>query len=112
MSGGDSLRYICEDHLLPSEGTVLRFVFSDTEFREQYDAAMRIRSEKLAAQCVDIADDASTDTDAKQRLRVDTRKWFAARMAPKRWGDKQQVEVSGPDGAPISFTQLARKAEE
>jgi hypothetical protein len=39
----------------------------------------------------------------RDRLRVDTLKWAAARRAPKAWGDKQQVEVTGRDGGPVAW---------
>ena len=38
---------------------------------------------------------------ARSRLKVDTRKWLMARMAPKVYGDKVTQEVQGPDGGPI-----------
>jgi hypothetical protein len=38
---------------------------------------------------------------ARNRLRVDARKWVAAKLLPKKYGDKVQQEVSGPDGGPI-----------
>ncbi len=31
----------------------------------------------------------------RSRLRVDTRKWFLSKLAPKRYGDRQAVEISG-----------------
>lgn len=42
---------------------------------------------------------------AWQKLRVETRKWMLAKLAPKRWGDKVQQEVSGPDGGAIVTRQ-------
>jgi hypothetical protein len=36
-----------------------------------------------------------------RRLQIDARKWIAARLAPKKYGDKQAIEHSGPDGKPI-----------
>lgn len=38
---------------------------------------------------------------ARNRLRVDARKWLASRMAPKKYGDKIQAEHSGPNGGVI-----------
>ncbi len=35
----------------------------------------------------------------RSRLRVDTRKWLMARMAPKKYGDKMQH--TGEGGGPI-----------
>jgi hypothetical protein len=62
-----------------------------------------------------IGDDASgdvvVDADGKERinwenvqrsrLRCDNRKWFCAKVAPKRYGERFAAEVSGPGGGPI-----------
>jgi hypothetical protein len=31
-------------------------------------------------------------------------KWLASKLAPKKYGDKVTVELSGPDGGPIRET--------
>jgi hypothetical protein len=41
------------------------------------------------------------DMVERSKLRVDTRKWILARMAPKRYGEKITQEISGPGGGPI-----------
>ena len=40
----------------------------------------------------------------RDKLRVDTLKWTAGKLAPRHYGDKQQVEHSAKDGAAIPFT--------
>jgi hypothetical protein len=42
----------------------------------------------------------------RSRLRVDTRKWLIARMAPKKYGDRVTNEVVGKDGGPIETAQV------
>jgi hypothetical protein len=37
----------------------------------------------------------------RDKLRVDTLKWTASKLAPKAFGDRQAVEVTGKDGAPL-----------
>jgi hypothetical protein len=37
------------------------------------------------------------------RHRFDVARWYIGKRAPKKWGDKVQAEISGPDGAPISL---------
>jgi hypothetical protein len=57
-----------------------------------------------------IADDTdeSSESIAKSKLRIDTKKWLLSKMLPKNFGDKQEVEHKGtaisvnvvkPDGA-------------
>jgi len=38
---------------------------------------------------------------ARSRLRIDARKWLASKLAPKKYGDKIDATLSGPDGGPI-----------
>lgn len=35
------------------------------------------------------------------RVAMEGLKWAAARMAPKTWGDKSEVAVTGPNGSPV-----------
>jgi hypothetical protein len=68
------------------------------------------QADKLFREIIEIADDASGDyvttSDGKRivdheniqrsRLRVDARKWAAARLAPKKYGDHISHDVKGP----------------
>jgi len=40
----------------------------------------------------------------RDRLRVDSRKWYASKVLPKIYGDKLAKELSGPNGGPIETT--------
>jgi tRNA(Ile)-lysidine synthase TilS/MesJ len=37
----------------------------------------------------------------RDKLRVDTLKWTASKLAPRDFGERQAVEVTGKDGAPL-----------
>lgn len=63
---------------------------------ERYARARQERAHHIAEEAIEIADRTGKGADVnRDRLRVDTRKWFAARLDPLRWGDKQQLEHSG-----------------
>ena len=62
-----------------------------------YAHARDVQQEFYAAQVISIAD---TEKDpAIARNRMDARKWYASKVAPKKWGDKVDisatVEVTG-----------------
>jgi hypothetical protein len=40
---------------------------------------------------------------ARNKLRIDARKWKAAKLAPKKWGEKVTTEHTGLDGGPVSM---------
>ena len=48
----------------------------------------------LAEQTLEIADNASPQEAQVAKLRVDTRRWLAAKQAPDEYGDKQQPLVN------------------
>jgi hypothetical protein len=116
LMAGESLRKICTDADMPTQSTVYRWLDQFEPFQEQYARAREIQADTLADQILDIADDGSNDTYpvddtgatgtnhdviARSRLRVDARKWMASKLAPKKYGEKLQQEVTGGDGGPL-----------
>ena len=125
IAGGESLRAICRDEHLPDRITVLRWALFDESFRNRYVQAREMQAESMADELLEISDDGMNDWmerrnadgecvgytlngEAVQRskLRVDTRKWIASRLLPKKYGDRIQQEHSGS----ISLT-LAERIE-
>ena len=64
-------------------------------FSANYARAREIGYHKLADETLDIADADETEAGqvARDRLRVDTRKWLLSKALPKIYGDK--LELSG-----------------
>lgn len=104
---GESLRKICLSDDMPNASTICRWLAQREEFRKQYVHAREAQADTLADEILDIADDGSNDymgedktydgdAVARSRLRVDARKWYAGKMRPKVYGDKQLVG-SDPD---------------
>jgi hypothetical protein len=61
------------------------------EFAKMYTRARQHKSERLIEEIFRIADDPDMDPNDK-RVRVDTRKWYAAKVIPKLYGDKSEVQ--------------------
>jgi hypothetical protein len=82
---------------LPNPSTIFRWIEEREDFRERYVRAREFQAYVYADQTIDIAD---TEEDAaKARNRIEIRKWHAAKMAPKTYGDLQRVEVTADIGA-------------
>ncbi len=112
LAEGESLRAICADKAMPAISTVMGWLFDGNHdgFSEHYARAREAQAEIRADEIVDIADDASNDFTAdkdgklvansehiqRSRLRVDARKWIAAKLLPKRYGDK--LDLGGTVG--------------
>lgn len=110
-TSSDGLRKICAKNPdFPSYVTIHEWRLDYPDFAEMFTNAKRIQAEILAEEIKDIADDSSQDTIitydkegnpiekfnkewvARSRLKVDTYKWIACKLAPRLYGEKIQTE--------------------
>jgi hypothetical protein len=97
LSAGETLRAICRDDDMPHEATVRSWAIDvSNPFSTQYARAREIGYQGLADDLTEIADDKLGDP-ARDRLRVDTRKWLLSKALPKVYGDKL-AHVGGSEG--------------
>lgn len=111
LADGESLRSICRDDAMPGKSTVMDWLDQHEEFRTKYARAREIQADVLFEEMLEIADDGSADyklagrdgadividSEAVQRsrLRVETRKWQASKLAPKKYGERLDLNHSG-----------------
>lgn len=91
---GKSLRSVCTQDGMPAASTVCRWLSQNEEFRKQYVHARELQADALFDQCLDIADGSCADVQ-RDRLKVDTRKWMAAKLAARKYGEKIDVTSNG-----------------
>jgi hypothetical protein len=96
IADGLSIRKACAQTGLPIS------TFTDhilkPEYSEHYARAMERRADAIFDEIVDISDgDPEADT-ARDRLRIDARKWVVSKMLPKKYGDKVTNELTGANG--------------
>ena len=119
IAEGKSLRSILDhDDKLPSVRTFLDWMGEAPALATQYAQARGVGYQLLADEIVAIADENYTTTEdgkrerlsneaiARNRLRVDTRKWVLAKMLPKIYGEKLQTEHTGKGGGPIQLAAV------
>lgn len=123
LADGQSLRSICCAEGMPNRATVFRWLAANPEFSDQYARARDTQAEALADEILDIADDGSNDwmerrddqggnigwkengeAMARSKLRVDARKWVAAKLLPKKYGDKTLVGSDPDNPLPPGFS--------
>jgi hypothetical protein len=91
MAEGESLRAICRDPAMPSEGTVRGWAVRDVDgFTERYRAARFLLMEYWSDEIIAIADDGELDPRDRQ-IRTSVRQWIMSKIAPRRYGDKMQI---------------------
>lgn len=131
LAEGRSLRGICLDDDMPDARSVFRWLAGETkdksleQFRQQYARAREIQADTLVDEILEISDDGTNDWMERQygddapvgwqvngehiqrsRLRVDSRKWFASKVAPKKYGDK--TVLAGDKDNPVAITVTHR----
>ena len=112
LADGKSLRTVCLADDMPDKRTVFRWLRTNEAFCHQYTRAKEESADALSDEMLDIADDGTNDwieTEAglsanqehiqRSRLRIETRKWIASKLKPKKYGDKLTHE--GNPEAPI-----------
>lgn len=97
LTEGRSLRKICMSDEFPAASTVYVWLDRFPSFAEKYTRAREAATEDMLEDILEIADDEKLDAQDK-RVRIDTRKWVMGRLKPKKYGDKQQVEVGNKEG--------------
>ena len=89
--------------------TFYRALDADKTLCDRYARAKDASLEAMADETLEIADTVAGDTFegddgivriapdvvARARLRVDTRKWLLSKLAPKKYGDKVDVQHGG-----------------
>lgn len=106
LATGESLNKICQLEHMPGRTTVYRWIREHDEFRNNYARATEDRADSIFEEMLDIADSAEEETAsiAKARLQIDARKWILGKMNPKKYSDKQTVEMTGANGGPIDMS--------
>lgn len=113
---------------MPSIATVFAWMRKFPEFLKQYARAKEESADALTDEMLEIADDARNDwmqrhgknEDGSEpagwvangehiqrsRVRIDTRKWLASKLKPKKYGDR--VDLTNSDGSLTGADALAK----
>jgi len=121
---GESLNRICKDDHMPNVATVYRWLQKLEDFRNMYARAKEDQADTLADEIQDIADEKPmmtvvTDDESiekldpvginRNRLRIDARKWIAAKLKPRKYGDRQIL--AGDAENPLEIKQKSEILE-
>jgi hypothetical protein len=119
---GESLVSICKTEGMPSQAVVYQWLLRHPEFQEKYTRAREEQAETHADEIVAIADETPAtqpvfDKDGEvidikldagyiawQKQRIEARKWTAAKLKPKKYGDK--LALGGDADAPPIKTEV------
>lgn len=104
ISGGKPAYKAIEGKLSPS--TFYEILENDKDKANKYACACAQRADLIFEETLEIADDSNEDITYKDgvaienqkvvqrdRLRVETRKWFLSKLHPKKYGDKSEIDL-------------------
>lgn len=113
ISNGEPVKSLCKDETMPSVGIFYKWLNVHSEFQELYARSKEEQIESLVEDMLSIADDGTNDWNEvfdkdgqsqgwrlnaehvqRSRVRIDTRKWLASKLKPKKYGDRQTVEMN------------------
>lgn len=125
---GSILKAGYQGQRLPDYSTIMDWLDGDAAFAEMYARAKEAQADYMADEIVEIADEGAAQpvlvdevplvVDGKPvmaasavgvnhaRLRVDARKWVAAKLKPRKYGDKLEL------GGQINHTHLVDFVDE
>ncbi|CAA0144195.1 conserved hypothetical protein [Tenacibaculum maritimum] len=106
---GLSLRKTLQPRDMPSSQTFYKWLEEDEEKSKRYARACEMRADFYVDEMLEIADESNADAwvgddgvtridgQAVQRskLMVDTRKWIASKLHPRKYGNKVDVTSDG-----------------
>tara|TARA_R100000900_G_scaffold30343_3_gene24460 strand:+ start:4440 stop:4988 length:549 start_codon:yes stop_codon:yes gene_type:complete len=109
VTAGRAGQSVCKDKDMPAWGTTWNKIHNDKDFERKYMNALASRGMLYADQLDEINRRVlSGEIDPQAaRLVSDNFKWTAARLLPKVYGDKQQVDVTHEAGS--SYLDLLQK---
>ena len=127
VDDGKSLRSACKEIDFERK-TFESWIAADPELSSQYERARSNRAEKIFEEMLLIADTPqigtietskewgtetkTADMIEHRRLQVDTRKWMLGKMAPKKYGDRVELEHSGEVKTPTQMDLSKLSIEE
>lgn len=118
LAKGEPLAQICRDDKMPAVRTVSDWKKASATFSADFACARDEGFDRIAAECLEIADDTSDDTlygergphantewISRSRLRIETRLKLLAKWDPRRYGEK--LAIGGAADLPPVQTETA-----
>jgi hypothetical protein len=102
LATGEPMSRIAKDAHMPDLVNIYKWLRTDEEFRQLYESARQDGAHTYASEIAEIIDEEplpvfddqgnkryDSGSIAHKRLRMDGRKWLAAKYLPKVYGDRQ-----------------------
>jgi hypothetical protein len=121
ISNGESLRNICREAGMPHMDTIYVWLGKHPVFADQYARAREEQADTLADEIQALSDEPPPMVLGKfgevidtgwlqwQKQRIDSRKWCASKLKPKKYGDR--VSLAGDAENPLQTSVQVEASE-
>lgn len=86
---------------MPALSTIYRWEDDHPEFARAYNRARNKSADTMDGKVAEIADECSSIDAAGKGVQLRALQWRAQHLNRKRYGDKQEVAVTGAGGGPV-----------
>lgn len=113
IAEGRGIKEVCRDEDMPSDSEVFRRMATEPEFAARIARAREAQQDAVAERIVEMADNATNEDWQVVKLRIWARQWQAARLAPKKYGERTTTAVEGGEKPlqveSVSDLEIARR---
>lgn len=106
LMDGRSLVQICAADDMPNRRTVLRWMEKDEAFATKCARARTMQADLMDDKILELAENCTPESAPADRVKLAAYQWRASKLAPKKYGDKASLEMTGKDGGPIETREL------
>ena len=89
------MRMICEADNMPHRATVIRWMAENADFATKCARAREFQSDVMDDLILDTANACTSETAQADKVKIAAYQWRASKLAPKKYGDKLELEHSG-----------------
>ena len=107
LAEGKNIKAACAGDAMPSYQDVYKEMARNADFANVIAHARVAQQDFIADEIIDMADEATVENWNVVKLRIWARQWRAAKLAPKKYGDKIAHEHAGPNSGPILSVGVA-----
>ena len=93
LSQGLSIKAVCEPDTMPHFTEVYREMKKSQDVATAIAQAREAQQDFIADEIIEMADLATPENVNVVKLQIWARQWRAAKLAPKKYGDKQTIDV-------------------
>jgi hypothetical protein len=98
LCDGMSMRQICELDGMPNRSTVARWMAENEDFAASIARARELQADHMDDLILETANACTEETAKSDKVRIWAYQWRAAKLKPKVYGEKTNLDLSNSDG--------------